>query len=249
MFSFKNSVLLLVLTASATLGLQAQDSSSQPQQPAAAAPTPTQQSMTVQARIRARREQRRATAIHDVYSHLYEVYLGGGYTRTIPGPGAVPGKGLQHLNEYGWNLGVSRYYTEKFGVTLDGRGLYGPAYVGPNAISGSSITEPRISQYEALIGPTYRFVLHPKYSISGRIMGGIAYGNFSSDTATFGPTALGLYGNGPAGAFSASVPFEYNVNPSVGIRIAPEYLLTTFGSSIQNGRGVTAGVVVRFGKL
>jgi hypothetical protein len=204
--------------------------------------------MSVQARIRARREQRRVAAINDVYTHLYEVYVGGGYMRTLPGPGTISGAGLQHLNEYGWNVGVTRYYSEKFGVTLDGRGFYGHAYLGPNAITSSAITEPRVSQYEAMFGPTYRFLLHPKYSISGRVLGGIAYGNFSSDTGTFGATALGLYPNGASVAFSASVPFEYNVNPNVGIRVAPEYMLTNFGSTIQNNRGVTAGVIVRFGK-
>ena len=37
--------------------------------------------VSVQARIRARREQRRAQAIQDAYSHLYETYIGMGYLR------------------------------------------------------------------------------------------------------------------------------------------------------------------------
>ena len=42
--------------------------------------------MSVQARIRARREQRRATAIHDAYAHHYEAYADMGYLRFKPGP-------------------------------------------------------------------------------------------------------------------------------------------------------------------
>jgi hypothetical protein len=54
-----------------------------------------------------------------------------------------------------------------------------------------------------MIGPTYRFLLNPKYSISGRVMGGGGYGNFSGDTGTFKPTGLGLY---PDGTSVASAP-------------------------------------------
>src|ERR1700761_7172241 len=65
------------------------------QQPAAQQPA-TSGPLTVQARLRARREQRRATAIHDVYSHLYEAYVGSGYERFTPGPGIPAQAGLAH---------------------------------------------------------------------------------------------------------------------------------------------------------
>jgi hypothetical protein len=204
--------------------------------------------MSVQARIKARREARRAAAINDVYNHLYEVYVGSGYLRFLPGDGAVPGKGLQHMNEYSWDVGVTRYYTQKLGVTIDARGTYGSAYIGPNAVSNSAITKPAISQYGGMIGPTYRFLLHPKFSVSGRILAGAEYGNFSGDIGTFTPVSLGLYPDGASVAVSASAPVEYNLSPTVGLRVAPEFLITSFGSSIQFNRGVTGGIVVRWGK-
>ena len=43
--------------------------------------------LSVQARIKARRAQRRAAAIHEAYSHSYEIYTGMGYLRFLPGPG------------------------------------------------------------------------------------------------------------------------------------------------------------------
>jgi len=259
MFSFRRSVLLLTLTASVYLGLQApallaQAGSSQPEQPAAAPQSATQAApqttgpLTVQARLKARREQRRAAAIHDVYSHLYEVYVGGGYLRFQPGNGAVSGKPLQKVNEYAWNVGVTRYYGERLGVTLDGRGLYGSAYIGPNVASNSAVYKPAISEYTAMIGPTYRFLTEPRYSVSGRILAGGAFGNFSGDLGAFKPAALGLYSNGAGLAISASVPIEYNFSPEIGLRIAPEYILTNFGSTTQNNVGFTGGVVVRWGK-
>src|ERR1700729_3791352 len=143
MFSLNRSILLPALIVSLGLGaqtslLRAQASSSAPA-PAAPAPQPPRRTgpLTVRARLKARREQRRAQAIHDVYSHLYEVYVGAGYLRFFPGPGipsqnGEPQKGLQRMTEYNWNVGVTRYFNEKLGVTVDARGIYGSAYVGNN---------------------------------------------------------------------------------------------------------------------
>jgi len=249
MFSFRRSVFLLVLTVSTSLGiqapeLQAQASSSQAPATASQAQQPAQTSgaLTVQARLKARREQRRAAAIHDVYSHLYEAYVGTGYLRFSPGPA------LQRVNEYDWNVGVTRYYSERFGVTIDGRGTYGSAYIGPNAYSNTAVFKPAISQYAAMAGPTYRFLTEPRYSVSGRVLAGVDFGNFSGDLGAFTPSGLGLYSNGAGAAVSVSVPVEYNVSPGLGVRVAPEYFLTSFGSTVQNNLGFTAGVVVRWGK-
>ncbi len=234
--------------ASQAPAAQAQSSSSAPAGDAPRAQAPNQSGTSVQARIRARREARRAAAINDVYSHLYEIYIGAGYLRFHPGPSAVNGRGLQRVNEYEWDMGVTRYYNRNFGVTIDARGIYGTAYVGPNAVTNSAITQPAIDQYSGMIGPTWRFLMHPKYSLAGRLMGGVANGTFSTDTGSFKPTQLGLYPDGIGGVFSASLPAEYNVSPSLGVRVAPEYLLTTFGSSTQHNLGFTSGLVFRWGK-
>jgi hypothetical protein len=262
MFSYSRiariSTVLLVLSAFATLGLHAQGSSSQadpqsgttqtPAPPPTPASGPSAGSLSVQARIKARREARRVAAIHDVYSHLYEVYIGTGYMRFFPGNGAIPGLGLQRATEYSWNVGVTRYYNQRFGVAIDGRGTYGSAYIGPNDYTQSAITKPAISQYAVLGGPTYRLLLHPRYSVSARVMGGFEQGNFSGDLGSYKPSGLGLWPNSSTFAISASVPIEYNVSPAIGLRIAPEYYVTGFGSTIQNNRGVTGGIVYRFGK-
>ncbi len=247
MVSLRRSTLLAVLallafsSLMAVSGLQAQSSSSQTE-PQPAAKAPAKSSLTVQERIKARREARRAAAIHDVYSHLYEAYVGTGFLRFTPGPK------VQRLNEYPWNVGFSRYFNQKLGVTLDGRGYFGTAFVGNNVPSNSAITNPAISQYTAMIGPTYRFILEPRYSVSGRILAGGAFGNFSGDIGSFKPVQVGLYPNGASLAVDASVPFEYNVNSQAGVRIAPEFLLTNFGSTTQSSLGFTGALVYRWGK-
>lgn len=245
MFSFRRLALVLALGLAAAHIALAQDSSSssnpatppqQEQQPAAG---PNQGSLSVQARIRARREQRRIQAIQEVYSHSFETYVGMGYLRFRPGPN------LQRVTYYAWDTGFTRYYSRRLGATLDARGYYGSPFVGLNF---SSITRPAVSTYTVMGGPTYRFYMQPKYSVSGRVLGGYALGNFSGDTNGFGGQALGLYPDGSTYSASASVQAEYNVTPGFSLRLSPEYVITGFGSSTQYSRGFTGGFVVRFGK-
>ncbi|HEY1903729.1 MAG TPA: hypothetical protein VGG56_14945 [Terracidiphilus sp.] len=246
MYSFRRLALLLALASTIPV-LQAQSSSSNPApaEPQAPAAAQTQPQISVQARIRARREQRRAAAIHEAYDHLYEGYVGAGYLRF------TPGATLQRVNEYDWNVGFTRYFNERLGATLDGRGYYGTPFIEPQQgtpPAGSvRLDKPAISQYAALIGPTYRFYLQPKYSVSGRVLAGYARGNFTGDTNGYGTLGV-LYPDGSTFAASASVFLEYNFAPNIGFRVAPEYYLTGFGSTLQNNLGYNIGIVYRFGK-
>lgn len=256
MHAFRRFALFLALTLPATPAVMAQSSSSSssnPTQDQSQTPGQASQStagelqgqLSVQARIRSRREQRRATAIHDAYDHKWESYMDMGYLRFVPGPSR------QRLTYYAWETGLTKFKTERLGYTLDGRGYYGTAYVGLNF---SNITRPAISQYDLMVGPVYRFYLQPKYSISGRVLGGGAYGNFEGDTNGFknicppGGGSCLLYPSGYTFAASASVIGEYNLTPSVAFKLVPEYFFTGFGSTVQASRGFTAGLVYRFGK-
>ena len=58
----------------------------------------------------------------------------------------------------------------------------------------------------------------------------------------------GLYPTGSTFAASASVIGEYNLTPSLGFKLAPEYFATGFGSTVQGAFGFTGGIVYRFGK-
>lgn len=246
MFFFRRLVAVLAFLSFVSVGSLAfgQDSSNQPaqnqtpQQAPAAAPT-QQGSESVQARIRARREARRAQVIHDTYAHPYEVFIGSNYQRF------APGDTLQHATMYSWDAAITRYWSEKLGLTFDGRGNYGTAYVGLNPYS---LTRPSISYYEALVGPIYRFRMRPRYSIAGRAEGGLAISNFSGDTNGIGTANLGLYPDQTTGAFGGAVIGEWNLTPNMSLRMAPEYIFTVFGSKIQNNFGATYGLVYRFGR-
>jgi len=245
MFSFRRLALLLALVLPAMHAVEAQSSSTssapeaQGQQPAQQNPQLTPSEESVQARIRARRAQRRAAAIREVYSHLYEAYIGAGYLRfTLPSP-------LQRVNEYNWNAGFTRYYSQRLGVTLDSRGYYGTPFVYNNE---SNVTKPAISQYAVMLGPTYRFYMQPKYSISGRVMGGWLLGDFSGDANGVPISITHLYPDGSTYGVDASLNVEFNLSPGLGLRIGPDYFGSGFGSSFQNNLGFTAGLVYRFGK-
>ena len=252
MRSFRRFALLLALAFPAMHAVLAQSSSSTPPTPATgqdqAQPQTTDQAQpqttdqttgqqSVQARIRARREARRSAAIHDAYSHRYETFADMGYLRFRPGPS------LQRLTFYAWETGLTRNFNDRLGVTIAGRGYYGTAYVGLNP---SNITRPSISQYDLLGGPSYRFYAQPKYSVSGRVMGGMAYAKNSGDTNGFGTAVLGLFPDGTTYAGSAAIPMEYNLSPSIGLRVAPVFYTTGFGSKNQASFGYTAGIVYRF---
>jgi hypothetical protein len=232
--------LLLALPASGAAVAQSSSSSSSSQAPdQAQAPTPSQGELTVQARLRARRAQRRAQAIHDTYGNLYEVFVGGGYLRF------TPGETLQRVTLYSWDAAITRYFSERLGVAVEGRGNYGTPFVGVNT---TGITRPAISHYDVLAGPTYRFVARPKYSIAGHVGGGIAMGNFSGDTSGFGTEILGLYPDGNTYAVNGQIIGETNLTPKFSLRLAGDYLGTGFGSKMQNSVGFTYGFVYRFGK-
>jgi len=204
---------------------------------------PTQGQISVQARIRARRAQRRAAAIHDAYDHLYDAQVGMGYQRFRPGTK------LQHATMYSWDTTVTRYFDERLGVAIDGRGTYGTAFTPPLSTQ-LSIYKPAITHYDVLAGPSYRFYMQPKYSVSGRVMGGISHGNFSGDYNgdTSLSTGAGLWKDGYTYAGSAAGIVEYNVSPRLAVRIAPELFVTGFGSTTQYSRGFTLGLAYRFGK-
>ena len=203
--------------------------------------------ISVQARIRLRREQRRTTAIHDAYDHLFDSYLTMGLMRFVPGPSR------QRLSFYAWNVGLTRYYSERLGISLDARGNYGTAFVGLNSYN---LTRPAISQYDVMLGPSYRFYVQPKFSIALRGLAGMSLGNFTGDTNGDGslcPVAPAsgpclLYPDATTFAASGSVIGEYNIAPNFALRLAPEYFFTGFGSTLQASRGATIGFVYRFGK-
>ena len=146
---------------------------------------------------------------------------------------------------YSWDAAITRYYNQKLGVTVDGRGYYGTAYMGLNE---ASLTRPAISQYGVLAGPTYRFILRPQILRCGACAGR------RGDRQLLGrhewlrsaePRALSGCNNlcGQGGDFRG-----VQREPGPLVAAGPDYYVTGFGSTMQNSIGFTYGLVYRFGK-
>jgi hypothetical protein len=192
-----------------------------------------------QARVRARRQQRTQAVIQDTYSHKYEAYFGYGYLRFRPG------SALQHVTEYGWNIGITDYIRPKLGITADFRGYYGNAYVGNNPYARF---KPFISNYSIMGGPQYRFVERKSWGVSGQVLAGITRSLFDGDSSGFPGTLLGLYPNQWRFAAAVGAPVDYNLGPGLALRLTPTYYFTNFGGEAQNNLGFTAGATYRFGR-
>lgn len=197
-----------------------------------------------QERVRARREARTQAAIKDTYSHKYETYFGYAYLRMRPG------HNLQHANEYGWNAGVTRLFSPKFGVSADLRGYYKSVYVGNNPYA---LFQPFISNYSVMVGPQYYVRQKKSYAISGQVLAGVTRNLFDADSAGQPGYLVGLYDNGTRFTAAAVMPVDINLGPGLAFRIAPDYNLTTWadhtrGTEIQHNLGFMLGLNYRFGR-
>jgi hypothetical protein len=189
----------------------------------------------------ANRQARIARTIADTYSHRWEAAGGGGYLRWRSGPA------LQRNNEVTFDTSLSYFLTPKLGILGSINGAYGYAKIG-NTIY--NIPNPQISEYTFLAGPTYRFYVQQKTAASVFVQGGTALGKFGGGSKGFTDVSLGLWPSSNArAAFSAGLNVDYNLFPNLAVRLSPAYVGTTFGGTLQNNAGVSAGVVYRFGRI
>jgi hypothetical protein len=187
----------------------------------------------------ANRKARIARNIQQTYSHAWEIAGGGGYLRFRSG------EDLQKNSEITFWMDGTYFLNPKLGITGEIRGAYGNAKVG-NTIY--NIPNPQISQYPYMGGVTYRFYRKEKYAISAFALGGAAIGKFDSGSKGIPAANLGLWPDtNAAPAFSLGGNLDLNLYPNIAFRIAPSYLGTTYGSTIQNNMGFEMGIVYRFG--
>jgi hypothetical protein len=191
----------------------------------------------------ANRRARIERQIQDTYTHRFEVAGGGGYLRFRSG------QFTQKNNEVDFFLNTTYFLNEKLGATAEVRGYFGRAKIPNYTPFASLIGNPQISEYPFLVGPTYRFVLGQHYAASAFAMGGTAIGKFDGDTKGIPSTTLGFWPSATAKpAFSVGANIDVNLFPNLALRVAPNYMGTTFGGSLQNNVGVNIGVLYRFGR-
>ncbi|ADW70049.1 outer membrane beta-barrel protein [Granulicella tundricola] len=186
------------------------------------------------------RKNRIQRAVQETYTHKWEVGAGPGYLRFRSG------EFKQQNNDVTFWTSAMYSFTPRFGAEALVGGAFGSAKLGngnPNAVN------PQIQSYDFMAGPSYRLVAKEKFGVSVYGAGGAAYGRFSTGPKDFPTAVVGLWPSGTAAAFSVGVNLDYHLYPNLSARITPTYLGTTYGSTIQNTKGVNVGLVYRFGTI
>jgi hypothetical protein len=191
----------------------------------------------------ANRKARIERQIKETYTHRWEVGGGGGWLRFRSG------EFTQKNSEIAFWMDANYYFNEKLGLTGEIRGAYGNAKVPNYNQYATLVGSPQISEYPFMAGPTYRLRTQQRYAVSVFALGGTAIGKFDGDSKGIPATTLGFWPSTNARpAFSLGGNLDINVYPNLAFRIAPSYLGTTFGGSLQNNVGFNIGLVYRFGR-
>jgi hypothetical protein len=209
----------------------------------AASPANAQSKHRLGHETNASRQARINRAVKETYTHRWEVGGGGGYLRFRSGEFA------QKNNEITFWVNTTYFLNEKLGVTGELRGAYGNAKVLGGNPFANFVGNPQISEYPFLAGPTYRFYARQRYAVSGFALGGVAIGKFDGGSHGIPAYELGFWPSTNARpAFSVGANLDLNLYPNFAFRIAPSYLGTTFGNTLQNNMGFEMGLVYRFGR-
>jgi hypothetical protein len=190
----------------------------------------------------ASRKARIARQIKETYTHRWEAAGGGGYLRFRSG------QFTQKNSEITFWANTTYYLNEKLGITGEIRGAYGNAKTLQGNQYANFVGNPQISEYPFLGGATYRFLTHQKLAVSGFALGGVALGKFGGASHNVDPTLLGFWPDATRPAFSIGGNLDLNLYPNLAFRIAPSYLGTTYGGTLQNNLGFEMGLVYRFGR-
>jgi hypothetical protein len=192
----------------------------------------------------ANRKARIARQIQETYTHRWEVGGGGGWLRFRSG------EYTQKNSEITFWMDTTYYLNQKLGITGEIRGAYGNAKPLQGVNNDLNLVgRPQISEYPFMAGPTYRLYRQQRYAVSVFALGGTAIGKFDGDSHGIPAATLGFWPSTNARpAFSLGGNLDINVYPNLAFRIAPSYLGTTYGGSLQNNVGFNMGLVYRFGR-
>lgn len=210
----------------------------------AATPAMAQSAHRTRRESNANRKARVERTVGQTYGHKYETAGGGGYLRFRSGPF------LQQNNEITFWASTMYSLNPKLGVVGEVRGAYGNAKIGNILPSGNTLPyNPKISEYSFMAGPSYRFRMREKYSVSGFGEGGVGLGKFAGDSKGLTAADIGVWTGDYGAAFTVGANFDYNLDPNLSLRVSPSYLGTTYGGTFEHSKGINAGIVYRFGKI
>jgi hypothetical protein len=182
------------------------------------------------------------TLAHIRYNNLYEIYGGPAFSHFNSGPSLIAGTNLG-----GFDVQGTRWLSGRLGATVNVRGYYGTQGVTPNDFN---IHGPFVFEHQFLGGATYRAIKRGHAGLDFHALVGAAYGVFSSAlNPGVSPPQLGMFNDGFALATAIGGSIDLNRSPRLALRISPDYLLTTFGSTRQDEFALSVGILYRFAKV
>jgi opacity protein-like surface antigen len=178
------------------------------------------------------------------YSQRWDIYGGALYSHFNPSPGAE----VRAINLLGWNASATLWLHKRWGIESSARGAYGTLVVPANSYGIPS--NPPMSEYLFLFGPSVRMYRSPKVTLGMHFLIGAAYGKFDSGfPKPIQPQQVSIYNDKLAFGMAWGGFADYNIKPHWAVRFVSDWQPTHYGFSQQNEFAGSAGIVYKFGKL
>ena len=180
------------------------------------------------------------------YDNRWEVYGGLAYSHFNAGPQLIQGANLGGFDAEG-----ARFFTTRVALAGSLRGYYGTSGTQPNPYG---IRGPFVSELMFLAGPEYRGPSNEHVSTTLHALLGGSHGSFESalhdqNGNKVPPAAVGFFSNQVAFASALGGTLDLNRSPKLAFRVAPEAILTDYGSNgIRAEFGISVGLVYRLGR-
>ncbi len=177
------------------------------------------------------------------YDNRWDFYGGFQYSHFNPSPA----RSFPANNLFGWNGTATAYFRPMWGIEGSFRGLFGTIDVPVNQYG---VTNPRMSEYLWLFGPTFRLYRREKYAAGVHASIGAAYGSFDKDLPPgLSPNQIDVYNNKLAFGSAVGGWADYNLSPRLAVRMIADWQPTHYGYSTQNEFAGSVGVVYKIGSL
>jgi hypothetical protein len=177
------------------------------------------------------------------YSNRWDLFGGVQYSHFNPSAG----RNFPANNLLGWNGTATVYFRPLWGIEGSVRGLYGTMNAPTNQYG---ITNPKMSEYLWLFGPTFRLFRRENYAAGVHGLIGAAYGSFDKDFPPgISPNQIGVYNNKLAFGSAVGAWADYNLSSRLAVRIIADWQPTHYGYTVQNEFAGSVGVVYKIGAL
>jgi len=176
------------------------------------------------------------------YAERLDVFGGAQYAHFNPSPGRL----VHAINLLGWQGDATLWFRTRIGIEANARGEYGTMDIPSNPY-GVPATGP-MSEHLFLFGPSFRMMMHPRYTVSMHALIGAAYGKFSDAfPAGVQPQYVGIYNDKLALGLAVGPSVEYNLGPKLAVRLTPDWQPTKYGFPWQNEFAGSVGIVYKLG--